>query len=75
VSVRVRTRSGFVTSYREAWKDGAGRTVWTWRTDGPEPLDFGTVEQAEQWIAEVWHDAHTKAEKADRDAWSVEVVT
>lgn len=68
----VRTPNGAVTSYRVAWQH-EGRDVYTWRTDGDEPHDFGSIEAAEEFIAAVWHDASTKAELADRDAWRVEV--
>lgn len=72
MTATVKTPNGYVTDPRHPWESEDGHPVWAWRTDG-EPHDFGTAEQAEQFIAEVWHDAKTKAEKADRDSWSVEV--
>jgi hypothetical protein len=70
MTVIVRTRSGPVTSYREAWKDASGRSVWTWRTDGGEPHDFGTVADAEAWVDEVFHLSSQK--ERDEAGWSVE---
>lgn len=69
--VHIRTPRGFVTSYHVAWRTDDGRIIWTWRTDGVEPVDFVRVEDAEQWKAEVWHCCCTKAEKRDRDAWEI----
>lgn len=68
--VFVRTSDGFVTSYREAWKTANGRPVWTWRTDGTEPHDFGTAEQAKAWIDEVFHCASQK--DRDKAGWTIE---
>lgn len=77
MSVIIETPSGTIVSYRVAWQADDGRDVYTWRTSGREPLtsphDFGTVEEAEAFKAKVWHDAKTKDEKADRDAWKVVV--
>jgi hypothetical protein len=70
MSVHVRTQRGYVTSYREAWKDDAGKPVWTWRTDGPEPHDFGTVAAAEAWIDDVLH-LLTAKERAS-EPWAIE---
>jgi hypothetical protein len=71
MTVYVRTGSGFVTSFRSAWPapDGSGRSVWTWRIDGAEPHDFGTVEAAERWIDEVFHGESQK--QRDEADWTV----
>lgn len=86
MSVHVRTANGLVTSYREAWKSKVdGRPVYVWRTDGRDdtvepfdpnveptlgPLDFGSVEQAERWIDEVWQGSTQK--ERDEAHWTVE---
>lgn len=69
MTVIVKTKSGVVTSYSEAWKDKSGRSVWTYRVDGEEPHDFETVEAAEQWIGEFWVLDQKEREKA---GWTVE---
>jgi len=68
----VNTGHGYVTSYREAWQSDDGRPVHTWRTDGTEPHDFGTVEQAQTWVDGVMH-LLTQKER-DAEGWKIEQV-
>jgi len=75
VTVVVRTPRGVVTSFREAWRDWADRPVFTWRTDKDQPPhDFGTREQAFQFIVSIWCCTSTKRERAERDSWTIEEV-
>jgi hypothetical protein len=73
--IAVRTPSGVVTSFRTAWSREDGSPVHTWRTETDErPYDFGSVAEAEEWIASVWREPLTAAERADRDRWTIEEV-
>jgi hypothetical protein len=70
MSIVVRTPTGLVTSYREAWKNKNNEPVWTWRTDGPAPHDFGTVADAQAWVNDVWRGE--SQQERDKAAWTIE---
>jgi len=72
MSVHVRTSTGLITSYREAWKNKQGEPVFTWRVDaGEAPHDFGTEADADAWVEHVWRGSSQK--ERDEAAWTVEV--
>jgi hypothetical protein len=66
----INTGHGYVTSYHEAWKNEQGGPVWTWRTDGPEPHDFGTRAEAQAWADQVFRLSSQK--ERDAEGWKIE---
>lgn len=73
--VILRTPGGVITSFREAWKDWAGRSVFTWRTDRDQPPhDFGSVADAFAFKAAIWCCSSTRREVEERDRWIIEEV-
>lgn len=72
MSAIVVTRDGPVTSRRIVTTTRSGRDIWSWRTDGTEPLLFDSVTEADAWLAAV-ADGGTRKERDELAGyWHVE---